>query len=119
MIRSIACALALFVSLPFLCGFAGAAALAPIAAAPAAPQANHPQSISGVISSIDVNQRSFVLDMRSGRQVTVRVNQNTRIAVSGQPATFASLAIGQRARVTGRYDSAQMVFNAQSVAARI
>ncbi len=117
MIRSITCALALLVSLPFLSGFAGAAALAPISPGPSAPQA-HAQSIRGVISSIDAHQSSFVLDLHSGHQVTVRVNHNTRITVGGHPATFASLAIGQHARVTGRFDPAHMVFHAHTVAAR-
>jgi hypothetical protein len=109
--------LALLVCLPFLCGFASAAALAPTPLAPAAPQAQA-HSIRGVISSIDAQRRSFVLDLASGRQVTVHVSQNTRITVGGHPATFARLAVGQRASVSGRYDTARMVLHAHSVTAQ-
>lgn len=105
-------ALALLACLPLVNGVAQAAAAAPVA-----PQAQH-QSIRGVISSIDAQQRQFELDLRNGRQVTVQVGAHTRITVGGNPATFASLAVGQRASVTGRYDPQRMVFHAHTVAAR-
>jgi hypothetical protein len=83
-----------------------------------APTARRGHALLGTISRIDTGHRAFVLDTRAGRQVRVRVTQNTRIAVDGSAATFADLAVGQHARVTGRKDPLRPIFVARTVQAR-
>ena len=59
--------------------------------------------IRGKISKVNKGLEKFLLDTKSGKQVTVRPHGKTKFFVDGSAATFDDLDVGQKARVRGRF----------------
>ena len=87
--------------------------------APAAELAPGPgHTLHGKIVHVDATHHAFLLHTVSGKNVVVKVTPKTKIRVDGQPATFADLAAGQKARVRGHKAPNHELFIAKRVGAK-
>lgn len=67
----------------------------------AAPAGNHAK-VAGKISAIDAPSHTFVVTRPDGSKRKVKVTPKTKLRVDGQAATFADLAVGQKATAVGK-----------------
>jgi hypothetical protein len=81
----------------------------------AGPGADH---VAGVIEKILPAKHGFVLTRPNGNKVFVQLKPKTKIRVDGQPATFADLAVGQKARAIGKFGPKHHKFVAARVRAK-
>ena len=78
--------------------------------APAVAKKGKRHAVAGVVQSVGTN--SLTLQVKKNKTVTVTVNDETKILVSGQAATLADIEVGYIALVRGQKNEAAKVVRA-------
>lgn len=71
--------------------------------------------LTGTVASIDVDDRTFELDVRDDEDVVVVVTDDTRVKGNDDEQLFAMLRVDDRATVSGSYDEGDEIVAAEQI----